>query len=399
MSVEALEKVALVNVDLSIWAGYKRTTENELAKIGASLPKDSPLTKGGKKIFPTEFLAEFGSIRKEVSRKLSTIGVAAMGGSARAVPEGAIDDINSYMNDIKVRFNQALVEFDQHYDVRMKNYLDSLSDPNVRGIIDASKLERKDATSKFGMNWQIFKIVPAGNADESSKSLVSGMANTLLQEVADAAKKIFENSFMGKPKVTQKALHQVEALRDKMAGLNFLDPTNIDSIVKSIDETLATLPASGWIDGADLNLLTSVIFKLSNPDLILQHAKLISEGLSTQEAIRKSSSVADVAISSAQTASETPVQPVDANENLFVDQDELVTVESQFTAETPSVDEVMVTVDVTVVEEAQIEETQFDVYETVEAEQVVETKVNPVHETEPEKPKARPSMSKAVAYI
>jgi hypothetical protein len=184
-----------------------------------------------------------------------------------------------------------------------------------------------------------------------------------------------------------------------MAGLNFLDPTNIDSIVKSIDETLATLPASGWIDGADLNLLTSVIFKLSNPDLILQHAKLISEGLSTQEAIRKSSSVADVAISSAQTATETPVQPVDANENLFADQEELVTVESQFTAETPSVDEVMVTVDVTVVDEAQIEETQFDVYETVEAEQVVETKVNPVHENEPEKPKARPSMSKAVAYI
>lgn len=441
MSVKALEKVALVNVDLSIWSAYKRTSDTELAKIGASLPKDSPLTKGGKKIFPTEFLAEFGNIRKEISRKLSTIGVAAMGGSARAVPESQVDDINAYMEDIKVRFNKALVDFDLHYDVRMKDYLDSLKDTNVRSIIEASKLDRQEATSKFGINWQVFKIVPAGNADESSKSLVIGMANTLLDEVAEAAKKIFESSFMGKPKVTQKALRQVVSLRDKMAGLNFLDPANIDAIVKSIDETLAPLPPSGWIEGADLDLLTSVIFKLSNADMMLQHAKLISEGLTTQEAIRKSSQANDVAISTVKAKTETVAQPDDANGNLFADgvaesvsavdtesveaeAADAVTVETEpvdveaekvQAAEPVSVDSVSVavesqyvadvvetpdvTVAVTVVDEAQVEVTEPVAPETVEVEHTVENQAAPVKETEPEKPKSRPAMSKAAALF
>lgn len=285
MSVEALEKVALVNVDLSVWAGYKRTTESELASIGASLPKDSPLTKGGKKIFPTEFLSEFGNIRKEISRKLSSVGVAAMGGSARAVPEAVVDEINDYLNEIKVRFNQAKVEFDQFYDDRMQQYLDSLQDPSVRRIIDSAKLDRADATAKFGMNWQVFKIVPAGDTEASSTSLVAGMANTLLKEVADGAKKTYETSFLGRPRVTQKALHQLKALRDKMVGLSFLDKVSIDPIVKSIDETLASIPQSGWIEGAELNLLTSIIFKMSNPELMLQHAKLIADGMSTMDAL------------------------------------------------------------------------------------------------------------------
>jgi hypothetical protein len=281
----ALQKVALVNVDLSIWSGYKRTTEKELIAVGAALPKDSPLTNGGKKIFPTEFLAEFSQIRKEVSRKLASIGVAALGGSARAVPETEVDGINGYLQDVLSRFQAAVSNFDGNYDVRMSDYLASINADPVRDIIDKAKLERADAVSKFGMKWQVFKIVPTGDTEESSRSLVSGMATSLFEEVAKSAKEIYEKSFIGKPRVTQKALHQVRGLRNKMEGLSFLNQDDIDPIVKSVDETLNLLPQEGWIEGMHLSLLTSVILKMTNPDQMLEHAKLIAAGKSTAEAL------------------------------------------------------------------------------------------------------------------
>lgn len=282
MSVSALAQVALVNVDLSTWSGYKRTSDEELAKIGVKLPKNSPLTKGGKKIYPTEFLKEFTNIRKEISRKLSKFGVRALGGTAQAVPEAALDTITDYLNEVKARTTQAIVDFESNYDVRLKDYLKSIQDPVVKSIISGSALKKDEAVSKFGIEWQVFKIVPAGETEESSKSLVSGMTNTLLEEVSQAANKIYESSFIGKPRVTQKALHQVRALRDKMAGLSFLDPENIDFIVHSMDQTFSSLPASGWVDGKNLDLLTGLLQKMEHPEKLLQHAAMMREGMAQQ---------------------------------------------------------------------------------------------------------------------
>jgi len=283
--VAALQKVALVNVDLNVWSGYKRTTELELISVGAALPKGSPLTNGGKKIFPTEFLAEFSQIRKEISRKLASYGVAALGGSARAVPETIIDEVNDYLEAARDRFIVAKADFERNYDSRISDYLQSIADPKVRDIIERAKLERDDAVGKFGMKWQVFKIVPAGDEEQSSKSLVDGMASSLFEEVAKSAKDIYLKSFHGKSRVTQKSLNQVRMLRNKMEGLKFLDEANIEPIIKSIDETLSSLPKDGWLDKLHLALLTGVIKQLSDPELMLEHAKLIAAGQNTVDAL------------------------------------------------------------------------------------------------------------------
>lgn len=324
--VSALAQVALVNVDLSTWSGYKRTSDEELAKIGVKLPKNSPLTKGGKKIYPTEFLKEFTNIRKEISRKLSKVGVRALGGTAQAVPEAALDTITDYLNDVKARTTAAIVEFEKTYDVRLNDYLKSIQDPVVQSIISASALKKDEAVSKFGIAWQVFKIVPAGETEESSKSLVSGMTNTLLEEVATAAQKIYENSFIGKPQVTQKALHQVKALRDKMAGLSFLDPDNIDFIVKSMDEAFSSLPTAGWIGEKNLDVLISLLLRMSKPENMLQHAAMMREGLSAQDTQQAPAVSLTVAPSPEQTATVTEAVNVevitvdDISGNLFADE-------------------------------------------------------------------------------
>lgn len=389
MSVEALAKVALVNVDLSTWSGYKRTSDEELAKIGVKLPKNSPLTKGGKKIYPTEFLKEFTNIRKEISRRLSKFGVRALGGTAQAVPEASLDAITDYLNDVKARTTQAIVDFESNYDVRLTNYLKSIQDPVVKSIISASALKKDEAVSKFGIAWQVFKIVPADETEESSKSLVSGMAHTLLDEVAQAANKIYESSFIGKPRVTQKALHQVRALRDKMAGLNFLDPDNIDFIVKSMDESLSSIPANGWVDGKYLDILTSLLMRMGNPEKMLQHAAMMREGLSTQD-IQQAPKVDVLAAQSpAMTVTVTDAvktEPIIVDEfsgNLFAD--EVVPVEPEEVAQPSSVDPETVIVEpesVSLVEAETVVEQEAIV---VEPEPVaVEVVVEVVEAVEPE---------------
>ena len=72
------------------------------------------------------------------------------------------------------------------------------------------------------------------------------------------AKTAFDASYVGKQSVTRKALRPINAIREKLVALAFLDQ-NIPPLINSIDDTLNQLPLSGPIEGQYLNLLAGLL--------------------------------------------------------------------------------------------------------------------------------------------
>ena len=82
---------------------------------------------------------------------------------------------------------------------------------------------------------------------------------------------------IGRDEVTQKFVRPVRAIRDKLAGLSFLDP-GIAPLVGSIDEVLAAVPRKGKISGPSLAALRGVVTLLTDPVKMREHGKMMLEG-------------------------------------------------------------------------------------------------------------------------
>ncbi len=292
-SKDIFKEIVLVNVDNAIWSGYKRTTEGDLAKMNATLPGGGIITKGGKKIFPSESFTPFNTLKKEISRKLMSVGVSALGGSARVIPNAQIKEIQKFLDDGKDKFNKLLADFESQYDSNLESHLNSISDPVVREIVERSTLDKHEAVNRFRFISDVFKIVPNGDGI----GLVNNLASKLFTEVGSAAREAYEKSFLGKPRVGQRALNQVVSIRNKLSGLSMLDGENIQPIVDSIDEVLKSMPADGWIEGVNYSALIGLVSMLCEPEDMLKHAERIQQG--------KTSSVAQPAV-----VAVAPIKPV-----------------------------------------------------------------------------------------
>lgn len=73
------EKLALVSVNIGIYAGYRRATRETIKQLGGNLPDCNAVTEGSIKVFPNEALKEFQTVRRALFRKIGAKGVKAMG--------------------------------------------------------------------------------------------------------------------------------------------------------------------------------------------------------------------------------------------------------------------------------------------------------------------------------
>ncbi len=274
---DVFKEIVLVNVNNGIWSGYKRTTEGDLAKMNATLPGGGIITKGGKKIFPTETFKPFNTLKKEISRELMSIGVSALGSSSRIIPSNQMKEVQKYLDDCKIRFNEMLADFMANYDTNLKNHLDQITEPVVREIVERSTLTKAEAVKRFRFVTDVFNIVPQGDGE----GLVNNLVNKLFQEVSTSAREAYEKSFLGKPRVGQRALNQIVSIRTKLAGLSMLDGKNIQPIVDSMDEVLDAMPKEGWIEGVNYSALIGLVNMLCEPEDMLKHAEKIQQGIAS----------------------------------------------------------------------------------------------------------------------
>ena len=188
-------------------------------------------------------------------------------------------------------FNGLAENFKQVRDAFLATYDEELTrwkaqHPGYERLIEAELLPKALVASKFAFGYDVFAINAvrrrrrARNADGAGRCRQPHDWDLPVRSTRRwpaESREFVRQSLTGRHEVTQKFLRPVRAIREKLAGLAFLDP-GIAPLVGSIDEVLAAVPKKGKIDGASLAALRGVVTLLTDPARMREHGRLVLEG-------------------------------------------------------------------------------------------------------------------------
>lgn len=255
-------QIVMIAVECSMFGGYKRSSEQDIVDAGGKVPDTDILTKGGKHIFPSERLAPFGTVKKNVFKDLWKFGIKALGsGSVIAISADDLPEAERILEAADTEFGELVVELGRHYDTWLEEFITAQPTAMAGDIIRRAALTMEDAVSRFKFNHEIFMPTPVGK-NGSIESMAAKLTSQLYKEVAQAAYAAWDTSFNPVAKdgsgvrsrriVGQKAKSPLRNCRDKLSKLSFLDP-NIAGGVTLIESVLAATQVTGWIEDTPSN--------------------------------------------------------------------------------------------------------------------------------------------------
>lgn len=275
---EVLDKIVALNLDVTLWTGRKKLEAQDLG--GVNLPPEDLASLGSKRIADPEKLKVFSTIKCRAASFLDKHGVRFLGGWG--IPVTKIGMVIDELVKRRAEFEKAKETFLAEYDQSLKNWIDSHT--QWANIIRNSTVSADYVRARLTFGWQSFQVVPFENRDNPSIVAESGLAeavenvaDTLYGEVAHAAKDMWVRVFEGRTEVTQKALSPLRTLRDKMAGLSFVEP-HVTYVVDIIEGALKRMPDKGAIKDTDLLLLHGLVNLLQDGDALMKHSLQIIDG-------------------------------------------------------------------------------------------------------------------------
>ena len=133
----------------------------------------------------------------------------------------------------------------------------------------------------MGFNWQLYRVSPAAGLESDLAMTesglheeVEGLGSTLFAEIAKDAAEIWKKVFEGKTEVTHKALSPLKTMRNKLAGLSFIDP-NVEPAVSMIDTALGNMPKRGNLSGNALLTLQGLVCLLKDKEALIQQTQAL----------------------------------------------------------------------------------------------------------------------------
>ena len=255
-----LDQMILVVLNISLWQGRKALHLGDLALNGVDVDKLPPgtlATLGSKRIISPEAVKIFAALKREAERFCLQNGVR-FGGGGYAIPREKVDELNQELKRIKGEFEVAKSTFLSVYDEEVEKWIDS-NPPEWSPIIRAAVESPGHIQKTITFNYAALDVsAPADVGDNGLDEEVDSLYGQLCHEVRVAARQAYEGSFVGKQEVTRKALRPIRSIRDKLAGLLFLDQSIVETI-QVIDDTLEKLPKNGAIKGTDLNMVAGLV--------------------------------------------------------------------------------------------------------------------------------------------
>ena len=276
----ALNDVIVVSLDVRIWSGRKKLKPEDLTASGRLPPKEL-VSLGSKKIFDPKALKPFVDVKRRAEARCTGVGVRFA--RAFAIPKAAAESVIAELNGLAEKFREVREAFLATYDEELARW--KAQHPGYERLIEAELLPKAMVSSKFAFGYDVFAINAVDGDGElaalmeqgGAGCLTLGLAGALYDEVASESREFVRQSLAGRDAVTQKFLRPVRAIREKLAGLAFLDPA-IAPLVESIDEVLAATPRKGKIDGASLAALRGVVMLLTDPARMREHGNLVLRG-------------------------------------------------------------------------------------------------------------------------
>lgn len=221
--------------------------------------------------FPKEQLRFVNRIYQSAQRELSSYGVS-FGKGLTMVPLSILPVLTQKLNELQDEFDTCVQELVDNYDF----YLDAHknNNPEVSKHIERVALSVHEFRGRFSFN-----IVPpmAVNPlfDEDKQAVEENVKETLWEEIADAAKRLYQTSFVGKDRVSQKAVSAVKKIKRKLIDLSFLDDSIIN-VADAYDVGLSGLPTSGYLESGDFFKLSHFISQVSD----VSYIKALAGGVS-----------------------------------------------------------------------------------------------------------------------
>jgi hypothetical protein len=317
-----LDRLRVVKIDAHIWGGRKKLRKEDLILAdGSVLPPEDLASLGSKKIADPQELSVFNRLKKEAERICLKVGTRFLGGFA--VPEGSIHSIRSELERIALSFRAARDDFLSRYDEAVEGWVAKHPEfaMAIRKAVDPVEV----VAAGLRFDYVIFRVshpekTETGVAADSSSPLdrkVGSLSENLFREIAQDADDLVEQSLLGRPSVTRKALSPLKRMRDKLDGLAFLDH-RVHPVVATLDELLSRAPKTGALDGRYLNEMIATALLLSDPDKIKRHG----EGLLDVEDLVPPPTGEGTALEEAVESLSDEVA-TDSSENDWLDEDEV----------------------------------------------------------------------------
>lgn len=278
--IQVLDDILVINLDITMWSARKKLTTEDFG--GVELPPEDLASLGSKKICDPARLNVFLKLRARAVTLLDKAGVRFLSGWA--IPEGKSQDIIQSLCAIRDEFFQEKQRFLAVYDAAIADWI--ARHPAWAPIIERSTVSREYVDARMHFAWQMFRVAPAAGLPDDTAMMESGLdtevenlGDTLFSEIAREALYIWKKVFEGKTEVTHKALSPLKTMRDKLAGLSFVDP-HVLPAVQLIDTALFKMPKRGNISGAPLLTLQGVVCMFKDKETLLaQTQAIMTEGM------------------------------------------------------------------------------------------------------------------------
>lgn len=269
-NVRVLDKVALINLDVHTWSGRKKLRPED---IKGNVPPKKLASLGSKRIVDPKKVATFESLKRRSERLLGSAGIKMMG--TYAVPVDRVKDLIAGLNDICKEFNDEKAKFLSSYNASVEAWIAEQEEWGE--IIRSAITPVAEIRNQLSFGWQVFHVQPTGLDDSGLEQEIGGMAGQLFNEISREATRIFEESFLMKTKVGQRALRPIRSIQEKLKGLAFLDGRAY-ALSEFLDATLNALPQVGSIEGEHLNKLFGLLIVLSSPAKVAQYGQDLLDG-------------------------------------------------------------------------------------------------------------------------
>ena len=280
------DKISLVSVSIGTFGGYRRATREQIASLGGNLPACKAITEGSIKVYKTEALAVFHSIRRNLFRRLARHGIKALGSSTVfAFPSAELQEITAEIASAQQSFFDERAILDSRFDQLFEEHV--AENREAEAVIRLRKFSRSEAIGKLAFASSVFRISPLVREGEDGEqgvmSIVAGLARQLFEEVASEMEDLARNQcFVKNARVGQKTLRPLKAVVEKMQGLTFLDDT-IEGAIRLVNDTLADLPKEGYIEDTAGNKPFSTLRRLvelmSDANELVNAASRVKNGI------------------------------------------------------------------------------------------------------------------------
>jgi len=262
-TMQVLDRLVAVNLDVRIWSGRKKLTAEDLS-LGSDVPPEDLVSLGSKRVCDPESIRVFHRLKKQAERVCLTGGMRFLGGYA--VPEDRTETVAAELDALGETFAKERATFVAGYGEAIENWitLHPQWEAAIRKAVDPASV----VASRLAFGYQLYRIAPAENAGNLDEQ-VEGLGDTLFGEVARIAREL-DKSFVGKDALSQRALSTFRRVAEKLGCLAFVD-YRVQPVLDSLADWLSRVPDKGPVTGALFNEGFGLMLLVSDPRRMSDH--------------------------------------------------------------------------------------------------------------------------------